>query len=512
MTRASGLRRMRRAALQLLAALAALPAWAAPLQISQVADRAPDLAVFLSGSGMPATPAGGTAPLITAALGDAGLPLKSAGAWDRAQGLSLVVAMDVSKSLGAAGVQALRSGVLAVLPKLPPRSQVALLAIGAEVRTVRGFGPAAGWGEAELSTLGADAPETALYEGMLTAQELAARAADTLPLRRAVLLLTDGLDDSRKGFGREEALRKAAQADAPVFALVLVPARMSPQQREDIKVLAQIARASGGNLLQSTTAELDRNLQRLLDEAQQVQLLTLDCKACLRDGVPRTLQLGVKYSDVTLQDTRSVRLVAAPAAAVEPARPVASAASATPAASQPASAPAPVREDGWLQRLLARLATLAIWHWLVLAAAVIGVAWLIQQRKEAPQPDPAPDVPPDTGHSRDGVVIIAPDPDDGEHRTITLDIDGQGRRQVRVGSRELLLGRAGSSDVATGGDAEASKRHAALYLQRGALMLRDLGSSNGTYLNGTRLVRPEPVHDRDVIRIGRTELRVYLAI
>ncbi|WP_326533857.1 FHA domain-containing protein [Pseudorhodoferax sp.] len=502
-----GLRRLRRAALHLLAALATLPAWAAPLQISQVADRTPDLAVFLNGSGMPAVPAGGTAPLVTAALGNVALPLKSSAAWDRAQGLSLVVALDVSRSLGQAGMQALRGGVLHVLPKLPPRSQAALLAIGDEVRTVRGFGPAAELGEAALAGLDADAPETALYEGLLTAQELAARAADTLPLRRAVLLLTDGLDDSRKGFGREEALGKAAEADAPVFALVLVPQRMSSKQREDIKVLAQIARASGGNLLQSTAPELNRNLQRLLDEAQQAQLLMLDCKACLRDGVARMLQLGVKYSDVTLQDTRSVRLVAPPpVAVVEPVAPAASAAA--PPASHPA--PAPMREDGWLQRLLARLAALALWHWLVLGAVVVGVVWVVQRRKEPP-PEPPPDAQPSDGPRLDGVVIIAPQPDGGEHRTITLDIDGQGRRQVRVGTAELLLGRAGSSDVATGGDAEASKRHAALYLQRGALMLRDLGSSNGTYLNGTRLVRPEPVHDRDVIRIGRTELRVYLA-
>ncbi|MFT3721521.1 FHA domain-containing protein [Pseudorhodoferax sp.] len=492
---------MRRAALHLLATLAALPAWAAaPLQISQVTDRAPDLAVFLSGSSVPAAPAGGAAPRITAALGEVGLPVKSAGAWDRAQGLSLVVAMDVSKSLGTAGVQAFRSSVLGVLPQLPPRSQVALLAIGADVRTLRGFGPAAGLGDAELAGLGADAAETALYEGMLAAQELAARAAAALPLRRAVLLLTDGQDDSRKGFGREEALHKAAEGGAPVFALVLVPARVPPQQREDIKALAQIARASGGDLVQSTAADLGRSLQGLLDEAQQAQLVTLDCKACPRDGVARMLQLGVQYSDVTLQDMRSVRLAAAP---VEPAAPTASAS---------ASTPRPARGDGWLPRLRVRLAALAPWHWLVLAAAVAAAAWLMRRRTAvAPPPEPAPGVAPDTGEGQDDVVIIAPEPDGGERRTITLDIDGQGRRQVHVGQKELLLGRAGASDVATGGDAEASARHAALYLQRGTLMLRDLGSSNGTYLNGTRLVRPEPVQDRDVIRIGRTELRVYLA-
>jgi len=42
------------------------------------------------------------------------------------------------------------------------------------------------------------------------------------------------------------------------------------------------------------------------------------------------------------------------------------------------------------------------------------------------------------------------------------------------------------------------------------VMLRDMGSTNGTYLNGTRIVRPEPIQDRDLVRVGRTEIRVYL--
>ena len=41
------------------------------------------------------------------------------------------------------------------------------------------------------------------------------------------------------------------------------------------------------------------------------------------------------------------------------------------------------------------------------------------------------------------------------------------------------------------------------------LVLEDLGSTNGTYLNENALNGPQPLHDGDVIRIGDCEF-VYL--
>jgi pSer/pThr/pTyr-binding forkhead associated (FHA) protein len=79
-----------------------------------------------------------------------------------------------------------------------------------------------------------------------------------------------------------------------------------------------------------------------------------------------------------------------------------------------------------------------------------------------------------------------------------------------VGLADTVFGRAKSADVGMGEDTEASSKHAALFLQKGALMVRDLGSSNGTFLNGTRIVRAEPIQDQDLILVGRTEVRVYL--
>jgi len=51
-------------------------------------------------------------------------------------------------------------------------------------------------------------------------------------------------------------------------------------------------------------------------------------------------------------------------------------------------------------------------------------------------------------------------------------------------------------------DPFASSRHARLVRQGGVVVLEDLGSTNGTYLNEELLEGPQPLHAGDRIRIG----------
>ena len=67
-----------------------------------------------------------------------------------------------------------------------------------------------------------------------------------------------------------------------------------------------------------------------------------------------------------------------------------------------------------------------------------------------------------------------------------------------------LIGRAPDVQVALL-DGEVSRHHARIVLIGGQVCLEDLGSTNGTLLNGDRIDRAR-LHDGDVIVIGITEL------
>ena len=67
-----------------------------------------------------------------------------------------------------------------------------------------------------------------------------------------------------------------------------------------------------------------------------------------------------------------------------------------------------------------------------------------------------------------------------------------------------VLGRGDGAEIRLD-DPYASARHAQLVLQAGVVVLEDLGSTNGTYLNEELLQGPAPLHNGDRVRIGDSE-------
>ena len=57
------------------------------------------------------------------------------------------------------------------------------------------------------------------------------------------------------------------------------------------------------------------------------------------------------------------------------------------------------------------------------------------------------------------------------------------------------------------GDDTVSRRHAELRAEDGRWLLRDLGSSNGTWVNGRRVIEAE-VRPGDLVQLGGAEIRL----
>jgi pSer/pThr/pTyr-binding forkhead associated (FHA) protein len=70
----------------------------------------------------------------------------------------------------------------------------------------------------------------------------------------------------------------------------------------------------------------------------------------------------------------------------------------------------------------------------------------------------------------------------------------------------VTIGRSPQTDIPID-DRFASGRHARIYERDGFSYVEDMGSTNGTYLNGKRLDSAELLRTEDRIRIGDTEFR-----
>ena len=76
---------------------------------------------------------------------------------------------------------------------------------------------------------------------------------------------------------------------------------------------------------------------------------------------------------------------------------------------------------------------------------------------------------------------------------------------------QLIIGRDSTNAVPIN-DAEISRKHSRLSFQGGKYVLEDLGSTNGTFVNGQRLSGPVVLKPGDVVSLGEQIVLMYDAI
>jgi hypothetical protein len=97
--------------------------------------------------------------------------------------------------------------------------------------------------------------------------------------------------------------------------------------------------------------------------------------------------------------------------------------------------------------------------------------------------------------ARTGVLVVLSSPALKEDSERTLD------------SSPVTIGRSADNDMALGEDEFASAHHARVEPRRDGVWVEDLGSTNGTFVNGSKVERPKKLSPGDVIRVGETDLR-----
>jgi hypothetical protein len=104
------------------------------------------------------------------------------------------------------------------------------------------------------------------------------------------------------------------------------------------------------------------------------------------------------------------------------------------------------------------------------------------------------------GASRRSVLLVV-------QRSPSLDVGDE----FPLNSAPLTVGRGGQNDLVLNGDEFASARHARIEVRGDGVWVQDLESTNGTFVNGSRVAGAQRLDHGDVLRVGETDLRVEAA-
>ena len=100
----------------------------------------------------------------------------------------------------------------------------------------------------------------------------------------------------------------------------------------------------------------------------------------------------------------------------------------------------------------------------------------------------------------------------GSRRALTLQVlepeERQGERFTLTPGTEMSVGRSSMCEIAIPNDVYASTVHAKVFADGAHMLIEDLQSTNGTYVNTERVVIPTRLARGDVVQVGGTIFEV----
>lgn len=397
------------------------------------------------------------------------------------EGVGYIFLVDVSKSLRSRQLVQIKRALHLWVDGMRENDRAALITFGHEVQHELQFTDDHFKLFSTINLLATTDRETSLYHGLLEAISIGRSRGPDLPARRAIVVFSDGIDDSVAGVSLDDVSRQIREYRVPIYSIGFATEPLNERKREGLNVLSILARESGGYFVQGDANQLESAYQQQHERIDQAYRLRIDCPDCVADGKLQHLSVTWSDGERTLSDGFDMRLLPKHKVSQAP---------------QPATS-GENDTAGW-RILIFATGLLAFLIGLVLLYRH-RLTWKYQQQSEA-TPQPSPAASPSVPATVDFQVKL----------TVVAGLQKGKVYRMAIAER-VTMGRAANCDLVLDDDVEISGQHAILRRVGGKLSIRDLNSTNGTLVNGVPIHNEYPLRNGDLILLGRTELRLEFA-
>jgi hypothetical protein len=319
--------------------------------------------------------------------------------------------------------------------------------------------------------------------------------------------LSDGEDDFPGGMTREEVLASMKEDRIPLYAIGF--SQKGQKGDGNLKKLGEFARISGGEFFEGNGADISKLYDSIQEKILKSFIVKLDVSKAAADGKTSRLQLTLTSNGKTITDGLDIRVM-----------------------SQAANLPPP-----WYNKI-PKWGYAVAGGVLLLIILLIGVSISKKRARTAEEKQKAEaDAKKRAKAEQDSAIKRAAD--EGAKRAleekkkqeqeekdkepltvkkaappglkIKLSVLGSGGAQRDYAlslSSKATIGRGTESDLTITDDEEISKRHCELAMEGGYVLISDLNSTNGTFINGVPVKSGHRLKSGDIVMVGRTEMRV----
>ncbi|MDO5136555.1 MAG: VWA domain-containing protein [Eubacteriales bacterium] len=160
------------------------------------------------------------------------------------QGISYTFCIDVSKSVTEQEMAEIREGITGLINGMSEKDFARIITVGGEVTPLCDYTQDKEALTGAVQNVQRTADFTYLYKGISFALDGYRKSVETMPERGALILFTDGMDDSDGASSEEQVLLDLAETRIPVYVVGL----KGNDASANLNSVGQIARQSGGSV------------------------------------------------------------------------------------------------------------------------------------------------------------------------------------------------------------------------------------------------------------------------
>lgn len=218
------------------------------LNISQIVQKGNDVYLYVSAFddvGVPVTDSFSPEQFSVSVNKGTPMPVQELSVFDSlGEGISYTFCIDVSKSVTEQEMLEIRDAITAFVNGMSGNDYAKIVTIGAEITAVCDSTQDRNALSAAVQSIDRVADYTYLYKGISYALDGQRKSIDVMPNRAAVILFTDGMDDSDGAASEEQVLLDIDETRIPIYVVGL----KGQDPEANLNSVGQIARRSGGSV------------------------------------------------------------------------------------------------------------------------------------------------------------------------------------------------------------------------------------------------------------------------
>ncbi|MBP8785016.1 MAG: VWA domain-containing protein [Synergistaceae bacterium] len=398
-------------------------------------------------------------------------------------GVASVLLVDTSLSMTPEHFEKTRKALSIWVDSMTTSDRVALITFGSSVNVLTKF-----TADQQLLrqligslTLNYNDSNTNFNDAVIEAFKLATVTDEGLPNRRVIVALSDGIHQATVGATREEVLKQIKDAQIPFHSITYFKIPQNEYEKKRIlegkEALSTFSRISGGAYYDDGRNMLAEAYAGINARIRNSYVMIGDISGIQPDGQFHRMQLDYTTGTTTQSEGMDVRY-------------------------SPSQGP---------QGIASKLRGIPLYAILgVCALLLVGGSIYFRKasnKKTPVQPVPKEVPPVQPGQNKQPQVRMASQPSGVQISLTPLGVPNAKPHVVTVADR-VEMGRGKQCAISVDDDPSISSRHCEISWNKGFLYIRDIGSTNGTNVNGVPISGQFKLSPGDTINLGKAQFRL----